>query len=76
MRIPLDRRATNFYAQGGIGVGFPVYSFSYLFHCAVGFEYGIFDRVAINLQLKKFPEYFDPTVVSIGLSLDARGLTR
>ena len=71
LRIPFDRRATNIYAQGGVGVGFPrAEGFPYLIHCGVGFEYGISDRVAVNLQVKKFPEFPEPTIVSIGLSLD------
>jgi len=68
-RVPLDRTATSLYAQGGIGTGvlYPVW------HYAGGVEYGVWDRVSLYLQVKKFSGNLDisEAFLSIGININA-----
>lgn len=69
LRFQLPRQSTNFFVQGGIGtyILFPV------LHYAAGVEYGLFDRLSLYLQVKKFGSGAEirDGFISIGVNINA-----
>jgi hypothetical protein len=71
MRIPIARYNKNIFGQFGLGSGsiYPV-----LFY-ALGFEYGIVEKISVFTQFKRYTSNFDKllspyTVYSVGLNID------
>lgn len=71
LRLPLPNANKNIYAEFGLGSGsmYPV------LHYAVGFEYGITEKVAVFAQYRKFSPNFDHlqphySTYSIGVNFD------
>ena len=70
-RVRILRPTTGVYAQVGIGAnGLLLAGFST--HYALGFEFGLFDRMALYGQAKKFINIEDEGVfLSLGISINA-----
>jgi len=69
LRILLPHQSTNLFAQGGIGT----YSIGLQSHYAIGFEYGLADRLSLALQAKKFPGNSDlrQWFITAGININA-----
>lgn len=68
LRIPLGRPSTNVFVQAGVGSG----SMYWVFHYALGLEYGITDRVTGYLQVRQHSPNLDidEFFFQIGINLD------
>jgi hypothetical protein len=68
LRFRLFRPDVNVFAQGGIGT----YIMYYPLHYAVGFEYGLHDRLSLYLQVKKFDKNseINDAFISLGINFN------
>jgi hypothetical protein len=67
-RVTILRPMAGVYAQLGLGGIRPVLGIP--LHCATGFEVGVFDRLALYGQVKKFINFEDGVFLSAGISIN------
>lgn len=68
LRVLLSKPSTNVFVQTGVGSG----SMYWVYHYALGMEYGITDRVAVYLQVRQHSPNLDidEFFFQIGINLD------